>query len=221
MIHIGQRIKEIFDQQPKNHNIEWFADKLHCKRSNIYNIFSRSTIDTDLLFHISKILGHDFFRDLTVELYRFNSDDRNEKQEIYEDIMHSIGQLLNRKLGWLALPENLPYHYRLNDDDSADSSLPPSQYIVSVKSGEERDSEPHIHIISKEENFELTYGLNTHGKVGVMNVINYGKRPFTDSFSDVIALIDNWLIGYSNSSAGHIDNQTYAAIAYSTLNSIE
>lgn len=98
MIHIGQRIKEIFDQQPKDHNIEWFAEKLHCKRSNIYNIFSRSTIDTDLLLHISKILDYDFFRDLTADLNTLNPSPQNANREFYEDLMDSIGDVLRKKL---------------------------------------------------------------------------------------------------------------------------
>ena len=103
MLHVGQRIKEIFDLQPKNHNIEWFAAKLHCKRSNIYNIFSRSTIDTDLLFHISKILDHDFFRDLSGELSQFVGEDLDDKRALYDEIMLSVGQSLSRKLSAMSV----------------------------------------------------------------------------------------------------------------------
>lgn len=65
MYHIGRHIREVFDLQPKTHNIEWFASQLNCKRANVYNIFNRRTIDTELLARISAILDHDFFRDLS------------------------------------------------------------------------------------------------------------------------------------------------------------
>ena len=58
-IHIGQEIEAIFEET--EHSITWFAKKLRCDRSNIYNIFSRETIDTGLLFKISEILNYDFF----------------------------------------------------------------------------------------------------------------------------------------------------------------
>ena len=97
-MHIGQRIKEIFDAQPRNHNIEWFADRLHCKRANIYNIFNRSTIDTDLLMHISKVLDHDFFRDLSADFSKTQNGGDPARQELYDNLMTSIGRLLRDTL---------------------------------------------------------------------------------------------------------------------------
>ena len=65
MVHIGTLIKAEFDKQPRSHTVTWFARQLNCNRGNIYNIFSRSTIDTQLLMRISQILAHDFFSDLS------------------------------------------------------------------------------------------------------------------------------------------------------------
>ena len=65
MLHIGQMIKDKFDQQPKTHTINWFAGQLHCQRGNIYDIFKRATIDIELLIRISRILNHDFFSDIS------------------------------------------------------------------------------------------------------------------------------------------------------------
>ena len=58
-IHIGHKIEEVFKktERPKT----WFAKKLNCDPSNIYRIFKRKSIDTDLLFKISEILDYDFF----------------------------------------------------------------------------------------------------------------------------------------------------------------
>ena len=58
-IHIGQLIKDELERQERS--VSWFARKLYCDRSNIYKIFKRSTIDTELLMRISVVLNHDFF----------------------------------------------------------------------------------------------------------------------------------------------------------------
>lgn len=60
-LHIGQLIKQELEQQERT--VSWFARKLYCDRSNIYKIFKRPTIDTELLLRISVILKHDFFAD--------------------------------------------------------------------------------------------------------------------------------------------------------------
>lgn len=60
MIHIGNIIKEIFDQQ--EFSASRFAKLLCCDRTNVYSIFKRESIDTALLEKISIILNHDFFQ---------------------------------------------------------------------------------------------------------------------------------------------------------------
>ena len=59
-IHIGSIIKTELEKQERT--VSWFARKLNCDRSNIYKIFKRSTIDTELLLRISKILNFNFFK---------------------------------------------------------------------------------------------------------------------------------------------------------------
>lgn len=68
MVHVGSLVKEVFDSQPRSRTITWFARELHCNRSNIYDIFRRPALDTDMLMNISRILNHDFFIDLSNEL---------------------------------------------------------------------------------------------------------------------------------------------------------
>lgn len=58
-IHIGELIKDELEKQERT--VSWFARKLCCDRSNIYKLFKRSTIDTDLLLRISIVLDRDFF----------------------------------------------------------------------------------------------------------------------------------------------------------------
>lgn len=66
-MHIGNHIKQILDEQPKDHTVTWFARQLNQNRRNVYNIFSRATIDTELLARICRILDHDFFADMSGE----------------------------------------------------------------------------------------------------------------------------------------------------------
>lgn len=68
MSHVGQMIKAELDRHPKAHTAKWFAEQLHCKRTNVYDIFNRRSVDTALLERISRILNHDFFLDLSVKL---------------------------------------------------------------------------------------------------------------------------------------------------------
>lgn len=59
MIHIGQIIEQELHLQERS--VTWFANKLYCDRTNVYKIFKRKSIDTELLLRISLILNHNFF----------------------------------------------------------------------------------------------------------------------------------------------------------------
>lgn len=59
---IGQLIKERVNAQ--NWNVTEFAKLIGVERSNVYNIFQRDSIDTDLLKKIGHVLKYDFFQDL-------------------------------------------------------------------------------------------------------------------------------------------------------------
>lgn len=63
---IGILIREELERQERS--ISWFARKLACDRSNVYRIFQRDSIDTGMLFRISRLLDHDFFTDLSEQL---------------------------------------------------------------------------------------------------------------------------------------------------------
>lgn len=58
-LHIGSLIKAELERQERT--VSWFARKLCCDRSNIYKLFKRSTVDTELLLRVSKILDYNFF----------------------------------------------------------------------------------------------------------------------------------------------------------------
>ena len=52
--HLGHKIKTVFEQ--KQMSVSEFARQIHCERTNVYTIFNRTTIDTDLLARISRVL---------------------------------------------------------------------------------------------------------------------------------------------------------------------
>lgn len=60
--HIGKMIEEELRSQERT--ITWFSRQLHCDRRNVYDIFNRTSIDTQLLLRVSCVLKRNFFRTL-------------------------------------------------------------------------------------------------------------------------------------------------------------
>ena len=63
-IHIGSLIKNKLNEDGRK--VEWLAQKIHCKRDNIYKIFLKASIDTTLLLYISIALKTNFFAFLSL-----------------------------------------------------------------------------------------------------------------------------------------------------------
>ncbi len=63
---LGAVIKEKVEE--RGVCITALARQLACSRSNIYKMFERSSIDTNTLFRLCKILDYDFFALLSEEL---------------------------------------------------------------------------------------------------------------------------------------------------------
>lgn len=59
MLNIGEKIKNVFDKSGLA--VTEFAKRINTSRENVYGIFSRKSIDTELLMKISQVLNHDFF----------------------------------------------------------------------------------------------------------------------------------------------------------------
>ena len=58
--YIGRLVRNKLEEQGRS--VQWLADKIHCKRSNVYNIFNnRSSIDTARLLKICIALKTNFF----------------------------------------------------------------------------------------------------------------------------------------------------------------
>lgn len=66
MIHIGQLIKEKVEEDGRT--IAAIADACGIKRPNFTHIFTRESIDTDLLLKISRGLNYDFFRHYSAQI---------------------------------------------------------------------------------------------------------------------------------------------------------
>ena len=64
-LHIGSLIKAELERQERT--VSWFARKLSCDRSNVYKLFKRSTVDTELLLRVSSVLNYNFFEVYTDE----------------------------------------------------------------------------------------------------------------------------------------------------------
>ena len=58
-INIGEHIRQILEKQGRT--ITWLAKQVGCSRENLYKIFRRKWIHTDMLQKISVALGYDFF----------------------------------------------------------------------------------------------------------------------------------------------------------------
>lgn len=59
MFHIGNFIKEELHRQQKSPG--WLADAINCERPNIYNIFNRQSMDSELIARISIALNINIF----------------------------------------------------------------------------------------------------------------------------------------------------------------
>ncbi len=59
-VFIGKIIEDELHRQERT--VTWLSRKIHCDRRNVYDIFSRTCIDTGLLYKISLVLNCDFFK---------------------------------------------------------------------------------------------------------------------------------------------------------------
>lgn len=63
---IGLLIKEELAAQERT--VAWFARRLHLDRSNVYRLFQKNSIDTDLLRRVCLVLGKDYFAMMSEDL---------------------------------------------------------------------------------------------------------------------------------------------------------
>ncbi|MEO6883518.1 MAG: hypothetical protein ABI199_05795 [Bacteroidia bacterium] len=59
-VNIGKIVEEQFEKS--GFSVTEFGKRIHTTRENVYNIFRRKSMDSDLLQKISETLNHDFFQ---------------------------------------------------------------------------------------------------------------------------------------------------------------
>jgi len=59
-IHIGHLIREQLKADQRS--ASWLAREIGCSRNHVYKIFSKSSLDSDLIFRISKAMNFNFFQ---------------------------------------------------------------------------------------------------------------------------------------------------------------
>ena len=64
-IHIGHLIHEQLRKDQRS--VGWLAREIHCTRNNVYKIFNKSSLDSDLILKISKVMNYNFFQYFTID----------------------------------------------------------------------------------------------------------------------------------------------------------
>jgi len=72
MIHIGKEVKLMLKRRKVK--IVDFAKEINTNRNNVYNIFERESLDTQLLLRISQVLRFDFFSIYSADLMEQDSN---------------------------------------------------------------------------------------------------------------------------------------------------
>ena len=82
-MHIGKLIREKVKEQ--NKTSVWLAQQMSYSRTNIYKLYDKKSIDTDVLFRISAILNFDFFSLYTEEICKGDCPMGQERKGIVPD----------------------------------------------------------------------------------------------------------------------------------------
>ncbi len=74
-MNVGNEI--LMELKRQGRTAKWLAAQIPCERTNVYKIFKRHDLDTELLQRLCVILEHDFFEDLSRETFGDNSGKTN------------------------------------------------------------------------------------------------------------------------------------------------
>ena len=92
-VDIGKIIKDVFDK--KGLTVTEFAKRINKSRENVYDIFKRKSIDTDLLQIISQVLEYDFFTHYLSINKSSNEIDRLKEENV---LLKELNSLLKEKI---------------------------------------------------------------------------------------------------------------------------
>lgn len=102
----------------------------------------------------------------------------------------------------------------INHKDNSNSPLNPGAFKVDVLN-KEGNKEPHFHVISKSEGFNVRIKIKD-GEL--LSVKNYGKRNRKDEFADIVKLAKKWLPLKSPTALNKLTNQEYAYVQFFSMN---
>lgn len=83
MLHIGKKIRAVLLEQQMPVSV--FAKKIKRSRNVVYDIFERESVDTNLLFAISKVLQYDFF-----SFYKTKNTSTNENSDLTDTSLNKL-----------------------------------------------------------------------------------------------------------------------------------
>lgn len=66
-MHLGERIRTVIKQ--KHMSVVQVSRELSCERTNLYNVFERKDVNTELLQRLCVVLDYDFFKELSQETF--------------------------------------------------------------------------------------------------------------------------------------------------------
>ena len=64
-IHIGQLIHEQLKADQRS--VSWLAREIHCTRNNVYKLFNKPSLDSNLILKISQAMQFNFFQYYTAD----------------------------------------------------------------------------------------------------------------------------------------------------------
>lgn len=99
-IHIGEIIKQKVQEQ--NMSIAYFANKICCDRTTVYDIFKRSSIDINRLLRISEALEYNFIEEVYLP-----KKSKNKPIPYEEPIFYLAIPINQEKLEKMDLPEGV------------------------------------------------------------------------------------------------------------------
>ncbi|GAB4449335.1 MAG: hypothetical protein OHK0036_06140 [Bacteroidia bacterium] len=92
---LGEIIKQKFEESGLT--VTEFARRIHTSRRNVYEIFQKSSIETDMLYNISKVLGSEWIVEYFIEKFKYpiKKDDTSNtpnKQDVQQMLLDFISE---------------------------------------------------------------------------------------------------------------------------------
>lgn len=78
-LHIGHLIQAQLKADKRS--VGWLAREIGCTRNNVYKIFNKASLDSDLILRVSKAMQFNFFRYYTEEVAKNMKERLGEDQE--------------------------------------------------------------------------------------------------------------------------------------------